>query len=154
MFFKPNPYILGQTKCVWRGNLSRKNYFSTYLKGTLACEIFWSSFCTDQTYIGQIIRLLSVFSFVLEFADLFKFFNIRQWLSWCRVSFPINWVNAKWDSMSTESMQNDEIFVNVGAFCIGSVAVEAHSSLTHLGGSLTPRWLSWQGVSLTLIRHI
>jgi hypothetical protein len=42
-------------------------------------EIFFVLiFCTDQTHIGQIIRLLNVFNFFLEFADLFKFFNIRR----------------------------------------------------------------------------
>jgi hypothetical protein len=35
-------------------------------------------FCTDQTYIGQIIRLSIVFNFVLGFAYLFKFFNIQR----------------------------------------------------------------------------
>jgi hypothetical protein len=38
-------------------------------------EIFVSSrFYTDQIYIGRTSSLLSVFNFVLEFADLFKFF--------------------------------------------------------------------------------
>jgi hypothetical protein len=32
---------------------------------------------TDQTYVGQIIKLLSVFDIALEFADLFKFVNIQ-----------------------------------------------------------------------------
>ncbi len=118
------------------------------LKGTLAWDFFVPVLCTDQTYIGQIIRLMSVFDFVLEFADLFEIFNIWQWLSWRRVSFPVNWVNAKWDSMSTESTRNDEILVNVSAFCIDSVDVESHSVLTQLTWSLTPRWLSWRGVSL------
>jgi hypothetical protein len=39
-------------------------------------RFFVPVFCTDQTYIGQVIRLLSIFDFVLEFVDLFKFFNI------------------------------------------------------------------------------
>ncbi len=131
----------------------------TRLKGTLAWDFFVPVFCTDQTYIGQIIRLLSVFDFVLEFADLFKFFNIWQWLCWRRVSFPrqlsqrqvrlhVDWVNAEWDSTSTESTRNDEIFVNVGAFWVDSVDVESHSGLTQLTWSLTLHWLSWQGVSL------
>ncbi len=84
-------------------------------------DFFCSGFHTDQSYIGLIIRLLSVFNFVLEFANLFKFSYIRQWLSWCGVSFTVNLVNAKWDSTSTELVQNDKIFVNVGDFCIDSV---------------------------------
>ncbi len=98
----------------------------TLLKGTLAWDFFVPVFCTDQTYIGQIISLMSVFDFVLEFADLFEFFNIwrlavtqltpsltpRQ-LSQRQVRLHINWVNAEWDS-----------------------------TLTQLTGSLTPRWLS------------
>ncbi len=106
-------------------------------KGTLACDFFVLIFCTYRTHIGQIKRLLKFFDFVLEFADLFEFFNIRWWLSWRRVSFLVNWVNAKWASTSTESMRNDKIFLNVGV-----------SALTQLTWRLTPRWLSWHGVSL------
>jgi hypothetical protein len=36
--------------------------------------------------------------------------------------------------MSTESMQNDKILVNVGVFCVDSVDVESHSVLTQLHG--------------------
>ncbi len=122
---------------------------------TLAWDFFGPVFCTDQTYIVQIIRLLSVFDIVLKFADLFKFFDIRQWLSLRQVSFPVprvrlhvDWVNAEWDSTSTESTRNGEIFENVGAFCINSVDVESHSALTQLTWSLIPHWLSWRGVSL------
>jgi hypothetical protein len=111
-------------------------------------EIFFLQvFCTDPTYIGQIIKLLSVFDFVLEFADHLNFFYIQRWLNWCWVSFPVNWVNAKGDSTSPESTVNDEIFVNVGAFCVD---VESHSVLTQLTWSLTLRWLSWRGVSLRI----
>jgi hypothetical protein len=39
--------------------------------------------------------------------------------------------------MSTESTQNDEIFVNAGSFCVDSVDVESHSALTQLMGSLS-----------------
>jgi hypothetical protein len=35
---------------------------------------------------------------------------------------------------STESTLNDEIFVNVGVFCVGSVDVESHSALTQVTG--------------------
>jgi hypothetical protein len=53
------------------------------------------------------IRLLSVFYFVLEFTDLFEFLKICWWLSWRRISFSVNWVNAKWDSMLTVSMRSE-----------------------------------------------
>jgi hypothetical protein len=76
-------------------------------KRTLAWDFFVLIFCTYQTHIGQIMRLLSFFNFVLEFADLFKFVNIRWWLSWCRVSVLVNWVNAQWDSTSTESTRSE-----------------------------------------------
>jgi hypothetical protein len=82
-------------------------YGSAMLIGTLAWDFFVPVFCTDQTYIGQIIRLLSLFDFVLEFADLFKFSNFQWWLSWCQVSFPVNWVSTKWDSVLTVSMQSE-----------------------------------------------
>jgi hypothetical protein len=92
--------------------------------GTLAWDFLVLVVCTDKTYIGKLIGLLSVSDFVPAFADLFEFFYIRRWLSWHRVSVPVNWVNARWDSTSTESTRNDSIFVlyiNVGAFCVDSV---------------------------------
>ncbi len=46
----------------------------------------------------------------------------------------INWVNAEWDSTSTESTQNDKIFINIGVFCVDSVDVEFHSALTQCKG--------------------
>ncbi len=46
------------------------------LKGTLAKDFSVLVFCTDQTNIGQLIRLSSVFDFVLEFVALFEFFNL------------------------------------------------------------------------------
>jgi hypothetical protein len=69
-------------------------------------------------------------------------------LSQHQVRFHVDWVNAELDSTSTEPTRNDEIFVNVGAFCVNSVDVESHSALTQLTWSLTLRWLSWRGVSL------
>ncbi len=118
------------------------------LKGTLVWDFFVLVFCTYQTHIGQIVRLLNFFDFVLKFAGLFKFFNIWWWLSWHGVSFLVNWVNAKWNSTSTESTRNNKIFVNVGVFCVDSVDMESHSALTQLTWSLTPRWLSWERVWL------
>ncbi len=53
-------------------------------------------FCTDQANMGQIIRLLSVFHFVLDFAYLFKFFNIGG-----------DSVDAESDSPSTASMSSE-----------------------------------------------
>jgi hypothetical protein len=46
-------------------------------------------------------------------------------LSQRRVRLHINWVNAEWDSTSTESTRNDKIFVNVGVFCFDSVDVDS-----------------------------
>ncbi len=123
------------------------------LKGTLAWDFFVLVFCTYRTHIGQILRLLNVFDFVLEFANLFEFFKhlavtqLTRSLQ-CQVSLYVNWVNAEWDYMSTESTQNDKIFVNVGVFCVDSVDVESHSTLTQLTWSLTPRLLSWRRVWL------
>jgi hypothetical protein len=51
--------------------------------------------------------------------------------------------------MSTKSTRNDEIFVNVSAFCVDSVDVESNSALTQLTGSLTPGRLSVQKMNQT-----
>jgi hypothetical protein len=121
-------------------------------------RFFWSGFCTDQTYIGQIInKAFECFRFCTWIRRLNRIFwhsavtqltpsLIPRQLSQTRLH--VDWVNAEWVSTSTESMGNDEIFVNVGAFCVNSVDVESHSALTQLTWSLTPRWLSWRGVSL------
>jgi hypothetical protein len=73
---------------------------------------------------------------------------IPRQLSQRQVRLYVNWVNTEWDSMSTESTRNDKIFVNVGVFCVDSVDMESHSTLTQLTWSLTPRWLSWRRVWL------
>ncbi len=111
-------------------------------------EIFLFRFFALIKHTGQIIRLLSVFDFVLEFADLFEFFNIWRWLSWRRVSFPVNWVNAKWDSTSTESMRNETPHQLSQRGLMKSSWMLVSSALTQLMWSLIPRWLSWRGVSL------
>ncbi len=126
--------------------------------GYTCMRFFVLVFCTDQTYMGQIIRFLSLFNFVLEFADSCKILTFGgdsvdaeshspstvsapsetpHWLSQHGVRLHINWVNAKWWNLR-----------NVGAFCIDSVDVESHSALTQLMWSLIPRWLSWWGVVL------
>jgi hypothetical protein len=69
---------------------------------------------------------LSVFDFVLEFSDLFEYFNIWQ-LSHSPSTESMPGVT---DSIVTESMQNDEIFINVGAFCVDSVDMESYSAST------------------------
>jgi hypothetical protein len=69
---------------------------------------------------------------------------IPRQLSQCQVRLYINWVNTEWDSTSTESTQNDEIFINIDAFCTDLVNVESQSALTQLTRSLTPRQLSVQ----------
>ncbi len=73
---------------------------------------------------------------------------IPRQLSQRQVRFHVDWVNAEWDSTSTESTRNDKIFVNVGVFCVDSVDVQSHSALTQLTWSLAPRWLSWRRVWL------
>ncbi len=73
---------------------------------------------------------------------------IPRKLSQRQVRLHINWVNAEWDSTSTESTRNDKIFVNVCVLCVDSVDMEAHSALTQLTWSLIPRWLSWQRIWL------
>ncbi len=70
---------------------------------------------------------------------------IARHLSQRQVRLHIDEDIAEWDSTSTELTRNDEIFLNVGAFCADTVDVESHSELTQLTWSLTPRWLSWQG---------
>ncbi len=121
-------------------------------------EIFCCSILHWSNIYRQILRLSSVFDFVFEFTNLFKFFRhlavtqlrgslIPCQLSQLQVRLHINWINAEWDFTSTEST-NDEIFVNVGAFCIDSVDIESHSTLTQLMWSLTPHWLSLGEVSL------
>ncbi len=116
--------------------------------GTLAWDFFVLVFCTYRTHIGQIIRLLNVSDFVLEFADLFKFFNIWRWLSWRGVSFLVNWVNAKWDSTSTESLQSETPRQLSQRGMIKSLSMLVSSALTQLTWSLTPCLLSWRRVWL------
>jgi hypothetical protein len=108
-FYKPTTYHKWIKYCQMAPAVCEQPKMCLWLrlKGTLAWDFCVPVFCTEQTYIGQIIILLSVFDVVLEFADLFEFFNIWRWLSWRRVSLPVNWVNAEWDSTSTESTRNE-----------------------------------------------
>ncbi len=107
--------------------------FLYVLKGTLVLDFFILVFCN-----GRII---------LEFANIFKFFIIRQWfyltrslipcqLSQCWVRLHVDWVIVERDHTSTEFSQKDKIFINVGAFHIDSGNIESHSALTQLKGSL------------------
>jgi hypothetical protein len=93
-----------------------------------------------------ILQLFWIFNLLRE-TQLRRSLIPRQ-LSQHQVRRQLEWINTEWDSRSTESTRNDEIFVNVGAFCVDSVDVESPSALDQLTRSLTPRWLSWQGVSL------
>ncbi len=69
-------------------------------------------------------------------------------LSRRRVRLSVNWANTEWGSMTTESMWSEtpcqlsqrRIHQHLRRFY--------HSALTQLTWSLTPRWLSWCGVSL------
>ncbi len=62
---------------------------------------------------------------------------IPRQISQCLVRLLVSWVIEEWDYTSTESTRNDEIFINVGAFCVDSVDMESHSALTQLTVSLT-----------------
>ncbi len=110
-------------------------------------EIFCSGFLHGWSNIyKQNNKASECFIFFLEFADLAMTqlmpSLIPRQLSQHQVSLYFDWVNMEWDSTSTESTWNDEIFVNVGAFCIDSccgvflrvdsVDVVSHSALTQL----------------------
>ncbi len=73
--------------------------------------------------------------------------TLRQ-LSQLGVRLHINWVNAEWDSMSTESTQMTPTFTKILSFRVDSVDVESHSMLTQLTWSLTWHWLSLRGMRL------
>ncbi len=75
-----------------------------------------SVFCRDHTYIDQRKRHLSIFDFILEFADIFKF----------------------------DFLVGDFFYVKSHTFRIDSVTVKTHSLLTRLTGSPTPCRLNAQ----------
>ncbi len=105
---------------------------NTYRPNNKAFEFF--RFCS------RICRLIQIFlhSVVTQLTRSL----IPRKLSQHQVRLHVNWVNAERDSTSTESTRNDKIFVIVGVFCVDSVDVESHSTLTQLSWSLIPRWLS------------
>ncbi len=131
---------------------ARKSRATVLLRYT-CMRFFVLVFCSDQTYMYKIIRLLSGLDFVFEFADLFKFFNFGWWLNWRKSQSPsaestpcetlhllsqrgvrlhVNWVNMERLSWCRVSL------------CFDSVDVESYSVLIQLMGSLTPHWLSVQ----------
>jgi hypothetical protein len=73
--------------------------------------------------------------------------TLRQ-LSQREVRLHVNWVNAEWDSTSTESKQKTPTFTKILSFRVDSVDVKSHSALTQLTWNLTWRWLSWRGMRL------
>ncbi len=73
---------------------------------------------------------------------------IFRTLSQRGVRLPINWVNAEWDSMSTESMRSETPRQLSQRRRHQHLRRFHHSALTELTWSLTPRWLSRHGVSL------
>jgi hypothetical protein len=110
------------------------------LKGTLASDFFFSTFCTDQTNIGQRIKLLSISILFLnspKYSNFFTFggdsvewsLNLNQ-LSQRWVRLQIDSVNAESDFTSTKLTRNDEIFVDTSTFRVDSVDVESRSALT------------------------
>ncbi len=52
------------------------------------------------------------------------------------VRLHVNWVNAEWDSTSTESTQKAPTFTKISSFRVDSVDVESHSALTQSTWSL------------------
>ncbi len=57
-------------------------------------------------------------------------------LNQCQMRLHITWVNAESDFTSTESTQNDEIFIDL-------VETQSHSELIESMRSLTQRWFGW-----------
>jgi hypothetical protein len=131
-------------------------------------------FCSGFLHWSNIYRpnnkAFECFRFCTWIHRLIQIFNIWWWLSCCRVSFPVDWVNAKWDSISTESKQSETprqlsqcgMMKSRKCWCplhrlgrrgvslrVDSVDMESHSALTQLMGSLTPRWLSVRKMNQT-----
>ncbi len=82
-----------------------------------------------------------------------KFRSLIIWpicIWWRQVRFHVKWVNAEWDSTSTESTQKTPTFTKILSFHVDSVDMESHSSLTQLMWSLTWRWLSWRRMRLRI----
>ncbi len=63
-------------------------------------------------------------------------------LSQHRMRLHVNWVNAEWDSTSTESTQNTPTFTKILSFRIDSVDVESHLALIQLTRNETSHQLS------------
>jgi hypothetical protein len=146
----------------WRDSLTRYCLFFNWVAHLEVHlhEIFRSGFlCWSNIYkpnnkgfvcflfCSCIRRLILIFKY-LTVAQL-TLSLIPHQVSQRQVRLHVNLFNAEGDSTSTESTQNNEIFVNVGAFCIDSVNVESHSgvdsvdmeshsALTQLTGSLNP----------------
>ncbi len=64
------------------------------------------------------------------------------------VRLPVNWVNAEWDSTSTESMRSET------SRQLSQCGVRLHVNWVNAEGTniyedfIIPHWLSWRGVSL------
>ncbi len=111
-------------------------------------------FCSSFLHWSNIHRpnnkAFECFRFCTRICRLIQIFNIWRWLSWRRVSLPVNWVNAKWDSMSTESMQSETPRQLSQRGMMKSLWMLVPSALTQLTWSLVPRLLSWREVSLRI----
>ncbi len=80
-----------------------------------------------------------------------KFRSLIIWpicIWWRQVRFHVNWVNAEWDSTSTESMQSETPRQLSQCRRHQHLRRFYHSVLTQLTWSLTLHWLSWCGISL------
>ncbi len=134
---------LGGAPRQWRMvDLSREaTRLSRYPRGEVKADLTWDSLFWSHK-AGKVPWTLSIGKLILPAVTQLTQSLIPRQLSQRQVRFHVNWVNAEWDSTSTESTRNDKIFVNVGVFCVDSADVESHSALTQLTKSLTPRWLS------------
>ncbi len=104
-------------------------------------------FCSHFLHLSNTYRPNNIASEFFRFCSwirwLISIFYIRQWLCWHGVSFLVHWVNAKWDSTSTVSMQSETPRHLSQRGIIKSSLIFVSSTLTQLTCSLTPCWLSW-----------
>ncbi len=101
-------------------------------------EIFFFCFLHRSNYLiySWIRQLIRIFSKLIKL----MWSLIHHQLKICWVSLQVNSVNIEWDSKSTESTQNDKVFMNTVAICVAPVDVEYHSALTLCAGIQNQLW--------------
>ncbi len=125
----------------------KKIWMSSPSKGSLSWDFFSPVFCSDQTFKGQRMSLLSSFEFNFEFSYILKKYGddsvdmkshslstestpnvIPCWLFQCGVKPHVNWVNMEW-----------WIFINI---CASNVSVDIGSKwlLPQSTWDLTQYW--------------